>query len=201
MGQREETGTAMKKSNGVLLLGDPRLRQKSEVIKDANDDSVQGAQVRLSQLLADFREEHGFGRAIAAPQIGAPIRMITCNLGDGVFHLINPEITWRSKEKITLWDDCMSFPALLVRVGRHRSISMKFQDENGDLIMWEKLPVDQSELFQHEIDHLDGILSVDRALDGESLVLKDIFDEHQEYLESQVTYLPRMAEKLPQPIE
>ena len=190
----------MKKQNGVLLLGDPRLREVSKTVEDVYSEKVQSAQLRMAKLLSEFREEHGFGRAIAAPQIGCPLRMITCDLGDGVFHLINPEITWRSEEKVTLWDDCMSFPSLLVRVSRNRSISMKFTDENGDPIVWEKLPVDQAELFQHEIDHLDGILAVDRALDGESLVLKDAFDEHQEHLEAQVTYLPRMAAQLPGPI-
>ncbi len=58
----------------------------------------------------------------------------------------------------------MSFPGLLVRLQRHRSISISFQDEQGETHALANLPQDQSELLQHEIDHLHGVLAVDRAL-------------------------------------
>jgi peptide deformylase len=73
-----------------------------------------------------------------------------------------------------MWDDCMSFPSLLVRVRRHKCISVHFCDEHGNPHEWLQLNQATSELLQHEIDHLDGILAVDRALDDESLVLREV---------------------------
>ncbi len=110
---------------------------------------------------------NGFGRSVAAPQVGINRRILALNLGDpaGPFTMINPEITWHSDEhkKFTLWDDCLSLPWLMVRVARYESISVKWIDEAGKPQHWEKLNRALSELLQHEIDHLDGVLSTDRA--------------------------------------
>jgi peptide deformylase len=159
----------------VLLLGDPRLRAVARPVDDFDDPAFIDDRERLHATLAAFRQQHGFGRAIAAPQIGVPYRFIAADLGEGPFTLINPLIVWRSEETFTLWDDCMSFPSLLVRVRRHSSISLRYRDELGNLREWTRLERAASELFQHEIDHLDGILAVDRAIDRESLVLRDLF--------------------------
>ena len=137
----------------VLLLGDPGLR------KDC-----------LHATLDSFRAQHGFGRAISAPQIGVALRFIAVNLGDQPFTMINPDITWRSAETFTMWDDCMSFPFLLVRVRRHRAISVRYLDDNGNTKIMDKLDQATSELLQHEIDHLNGILAVDHALDADAIV-------------------------------
>lgn len=80
------------------------------------------------------------------------------NLGERPFCIANPEIVWRSEERFTLWDDCMSFPFLLVRLSRHVSISVRYTDEEGVERSWEKLDRPESELLQHEIDHLDGVV-------------------------------------------
>ena len=63
-----------------------------------------------------------------------------------------------------MWDDCMSFPFMLVKVMRYNSISVKFSDAKGKEHFWENLPLDVAELVQHEVDHLDGILAVDRMV-------------------------------------
>jgi peptide deformylase len=173
----------------ILQLGDPRLRQVSAPVVDFADPTLREDQRRLHATLAAFRRAHGFGRAISAPQIGVPQRFIALNLGTGPQLLVNPEITWTSHETFTMWDDCMSFPSLLVRVQRYQSISVRYLDEHGKPHEWPRLDQATSELLQHEIDHLDGILAVDRALDRDSLVLREVFEAQRPYFARQVDYV------------
>ena len=74
---------------------------------------------------------------------------------------MNPKIVWNSTETFTMWDDCMSFPTLLVRLQRFKSISVHFSDEHGKPQEWSRLNQATSELLQHEIDHLHGKLFLD----------------------------------------
>jgi peptide deformylase len=84
---------------------------------------------------------------------------------------INPVFSEQSAELIELWDDCMSFPDLLVRLRRHRSLRITYRDLNwGENT--QRLEGDLAELLQHEVDHLDGILAVMRAIDGASYALQ-----------------------------
>jgi peptide deformylase len=82
----------------------------------------------------------------------------------------NPILKNCSEERIRVWDDCMSFPDLLVRVFRHRTCDIVYQDMNWDEQVVH-LDENLSELLQHECDHLDGILAVSRAIDARSLAL------------------------------
>ncbi len=145
----------------ILVLGDPRLRVRCAAVEAV--DAAELAQ--LAAALAGARARLGFGRAIAAPQIGLPRRIVMVDLGAGPFPVINPEITWRSDERFELWDDCFSVPDRLVRVRRHRSISLAFRDHALRPRVWSALPAELAELLQHEIDHLDGVLMVDRAIE------------------------------------
>jgi peptide deformylase len=144
----------------ILVLGDPRLRQACEEVVQVDERDLE----QLAAALGDARTRLGFGRAIAAPQVGIARRIILVDLGAGPFAVINPEITWRSDETFELWDDCFSVPDRLVRVRRHRSISLVFHDRGFRRREWRALPEDLAELLQHEIDHLDGKLMVDRAV-------------------------------------
>ena len=164
----------------VLLVGDPRLRRVATPAS-LDEPGLKDDVTRLHATLARFRAVHGFGRAIAAAQIGVARRFLALNLGEGPFTMFNPEIVWTSGEKFTLWDDCMSFPFLLVRVARNASISVGFEDEFGRRQCWERLDRATSELLQHEIDHLDGILAIDRALDRDSIVSREIFESMPEH--------------------
>ena len=164
-----------KHAAAVLLVGDPRLRRVAAPVS-RTDPSLADDVARLHATLARFRAEHGFGRAISATQIGVARRFIALNLGEGPFTMFNPVITWRSGETFTLWDDCMSFPFLLVRVARDASISVEFEDEAGRRQCWERLDHATSELLQHEIDHLDGVLALDRAVDRDAIVSREVFE-------------------------
>jgi peptide deformylase len=87
-----------------------------------------------------------------------------------------------------MWDDCMSFPDLLVRVERARSLSLEYVDEQGRRKEWRELDQASAELLQHELDHLDGVLAVDRAMGPESLVLRREYERNREYFDAQVDY-------------
>ena len=173
----------------VLRLGDPRLRRKARPVRGPADRDYLRGLAPLHQALREFRAEHGFGRAISAPQIGVALRFVAVDLDRQPFTMINPEITWRSRERFTLWDACMSFPGLLVRVRRHRSISVRFDDDSGDRRVWKELDPATSELLQHEIDHLDGVLAVDRAVDRDSLVLREVYDADRPHFDGMVDRL------------
>ncbi|HEY0142848.1 MAG TPA: peptide deformylase [Thermoanaerobaculia bacterium] len=168
----------------VLLLGDPRLRVRSAEVESCDHSEL----AALAETLAAFRAQHGFGRAISAPQIGIARRFIAVNLGSGTFFVVNPVITWRSGETFTMWDDCMSFPDLLVRVARHESISLEYVDETGAPKEWREMGRREAELLQHEIDHLDGVLAVDRAVDRESLVMARVYAAQRERFDAMVDY-------------
>ncbi len=158
----------------ILLLGNPQLWQPSEAVADVRSTETHEIIRDLAATLADFRAGHGFGRAIAAPQIGAQRRILFVNMNDGSFGpspLINPQIVAASSELMELWDDCFSFPDLMVRVRRHVEIDVAYLDEHGQS-RTVTARGDLSELLQHEIDHLDGILAVDRAIDARSLALR-----------------------------
>jgi peptide deformylase len=172
----------------ILLLGDPRLRVVCEPVTDFGAPGYRGEARRLAAALERFRAEHGFGRAISAPQIGIPKRMIALNLGEGPFLIVNPILTTLDEESFTLWDDCMSFPWLMVRLQRHLRVKLGFCDEEGRPQEWDSVDRAVSELLQHEIDHLDGILAVDRAIDRRSIIARDVYLERRQFFDSQVDY-------------
>ena len=125
----------------------------------------------MHATLDAFRARAGYGRALAAPQVGVMKRAIAMNLtaappagiGAGPFTLVNPEFLWMSDEWIEVWDDCLSIPEIVVRVQRRASVSLKFRDLEWREHVWERVPADVSELLQHEVDHLDGVLMAARA--------------------------------------
>jgi peptide deformylase len=166
----------------ILLLGDSRLRWPSKSVPDARASGVRALLARMHATLDGLRARHGFGRALAAPQISRRLKIVAFDLGRGPRALINPRITAKSPETFTLWDDCFSFPDLLVRVRRARSISLEFEDEHGRAQRWNDLAPAESELFQHELDHLDGVLALDRAVDAEAVVTRADFARERERL-------------------
>ncbi|MBI5281506.1 MAG: peptide deformylase [Candidatus Solibacter usitatus] len=154
----------------ILQLGDPVLRMVSLPVGDpASAAAILGD---LEETLAEFRRAHGFGRGISAIQIGEPYRIIYLKVDGTRFELINPEFTWRSEERFELWDDCFSFPDLMVRLSRHRAVRVRHQDLGGG---WHELEAHDalSELVQHEMDHLDGILAVDHATGRDTLSTRE----------------------------
>ena len=156
----------MKQLQDLLLLGNPLLYQVSEPVLQSEFPLVSGWVADLHNVMEEIRAKYNFGRAIAAPQLGIMKRLIYMNIDKPVV-FINPEFTSLSDEMFDVWDDCMCFPNLLVKVKRHKELTIKYLDENGQQREW-KMKDDLSELLQHEYDHLDGILCTMRALDDKS---------------------------------
>jgi peptide deformylase len=142
----------------ILLLGNPQLHEASLEVQQGEIPTLAGIIQDLHDTMMDFRVRHGLGRAIAAPQIGVMKRIVYMNTGEPVVFL-NPRLTPAGNETMEVWDDCMSFPELLVRVERHRACRVEYLDH-------------LSELLQHECDHLDGILATERAMDSRSFALR-----------------------------
>ena len=154
----------------ILLLGNPKLYEVSEAVKEDDVKDLPSVVADLHDTLLDFRRKYGAGRAIAACQIGFAKRLIYMFVHEPVV-FINPSLEDLSSEMIEVWDDCMCFPDLLVKVLRHKHCTIRFKDmEWNDRAM--TLTDNLSELLQHEYDHLDGILAVSRAMDGRSFALR-----------------------------
>ena len=154
----------------ILLLGDPKLYEVSEEIKQEELEGLRPVFTDMFDCIRGIRRDYGFGRAIAAPQIGIQKRLI-CMLTDKPYVIINPTLEFIGDEMMELLDDCMSFPKLLVRVRRYRHCILRYRDENWEL-QEKHMDDDMSELIQHEYDHLDGILATMRAVDNKSFVMK-----------------------------
>src|SRR5437879_12890370 len=110
----------------VLQLGDPGLRQVGEKVADPTTAEIRTLVRDLADTLAHWRKTTGYGRAIAAPQIGVAHRIVFMQLpGAEPWPLINPEIVDRSAEKIVVWDACLSFLSIFMPVERHREIAIR----------------------------------------------------------------------------
>lgn len=151
----------------ILLLGDPRLYEICKPVTSEEVAELQAVVDKMAACILAFREKYGAGRAIAAPQIGIMKRLVVMNI-ERPIAFYNPELFDCSEEMMELWDDCMSFPNLLVQLKRHCHCKMRFRDEQWQEQIWE-LKGDLSELMQHEVDHLDGILATMRAEGNQAL--------------------------------
>ena len=133
----------------------------------------------LADTLAHWRLTTGYGRGIAAPQLGVSQRVIFLKLpGVEPWPVINPEIIEWSEEKIVVWDACLSFLSIFMQVERRREVTVRYQNLQGESL--EFVAGDDrnlSELLQHEIDHLDGILAVDRIVDIKTLCTREEFEK------------------------
>jgi len=156
----------MKNLDDLLVLGDPRLYEQCQPVLKSELPLVKTWIKDLDNVMQEIRTKYNFGRAIAAPQLGIMKRLIYMNIDEPVV-FINPEITHKSKEMFEIWDDCMSFPNLLVKVKRYKKVTIRYLDQNWETQNWE-MENDLSELLQHEYDHLEGILCTMRAIDDKS---------------------------------
>ena len=159
--------------NKLLRLGNPQLYEISIPFEKSELPFIKTVVEELNEVIIAFRGKYGAGRAIAAPQIGVKKRLIYM-LIDTPLVFINPVLSDLSDNMFEIWDDCMCFPELLVKVKRHKSCKISFYNLN-----WERhtmsLTGDLSELFQHEYDHLDGILATQKAIDNRAFMLREVY--------------------------
>ena len=159
----------------ILILGNPVLRQKARKVDSFGGKDLHRLADNLRDTLQEFRSKHGFGRGIAAPQIGVSERLIFLHV-DHPMPLVNPRIVRRSRKLMSLWDDCFSLPDILAKVRRNLAIEVQYRDLEGKRHHF-RAEGALSELLQHEIDHLDGILTIDRAIDSRHIVFKDEWEK------------------------
>jgi len=163
----------------ILQLGDPLLRQKAVAVEDPTAQEIHDLVRDMADTLAHWRSTTGYGRGIAAPQLGELQRVIFLKLpGVEPWPLINPEVIECSDEKIIVWDACLSFLSIFMQVERRRQITVRYQNLYGETL--EFVAGDDrslSELLQHEIDHLDGILAIDRVVDLKTICTREEFEK------------------------
>ncbi|MDP1833489.1 MAG: peptide deformylase [Candidatus Moranbacteria bacterium] len=142
----------------IVKYPDPILLKKTEPVKDAKKTSIQ-------KLLADMLEtmEKNNGVGLAAPQVGKSIRLCVIRIDDKIYNLINPRITFKSYLKEVCEEGCLSFPGKFIPVKRHKKVRVKALDENGEEVAI-KADGLLSRALQHEIDHLDGKLYIEKEV-------------------------------------
>jgi peptide deformylase len=147
----------------ILQLGNPALRALSAPVAEPDGSGVRALATDLRDTLLEHRRLTGYGRGIAAPQLGSLERVVQIELS-GPRTLVNPVITARSEDTMELWDFCFSYFSIFFPVRRHVLVEVKYQDPQGREQRLEAAG-DLAELLQHEIDHLDGVLAIDLVTD------------------------------------
>lgn len=139
----------------VVLAGDPVLRRIAHPVKEVNEN--------IKKLLDNMAETlyHAKGVGLAAPQVGISKRVIVVDIGEGLFKLVNPEIVASSGIQDGA-EGCLSLPDVVGNVKRSERVTVKALDENGDEVTIEASGY-LARAFQHEIDHLNGIIFTDKA--------------------------------------
>jgi len=155
----------------ILLLGNPQLRVKSTEIKQFNNEYETNLE-DLKDTLLYLQKTRKIGRAIAAPQIGWMKDVLFFNLPELSFVMVNPKILSKSRETIEVWDSCFCFKvAFFIKIERFKEIKVKYLDKKG-ITKIETFSDDLSELIQHEIDHLNGILATDHLKNSKLIVMR-----------------------------
>jgi len=170
----------------IVSIPDKILRQKTRPVTRFDAD----LQRLIDDMIATLREANGVG--LAAPQIGRPIQLaviLTLPEEDDegneiedtreLYVIINPEIFWRSKETTKGIEGCLSIPGYLGEVERHESVRVRGLDRHGRklrlrLFDW------TARIFQHEIDHLNGELYIDKLTGPENIWTEEEFEKMRE---------------------
>ena len=142
----------------VRKLGDPVLRTRAREV-DRFDDELRAEVRRMAQLMHD-----AMGIGLAAPQVGVSHRVLIYRVEPEtpITALVNPEIEWSSEETEVVEEGCLSLPAVHVEVERPVHVRVKARDEHGEHIRVEASGL-EARVIQHEVDHLDGVLILDRT--------------------------------------
>ena len=148
----------------IVTLPDPVLRRKARKVTDFGA----GLQQLIDDMVDTMRAEPGVG--LAAPQVGVQDRVVVVEFGDDedektpprLYAVVNPEFTRLSKDLVEGTEGCLSIPGYWGDVERHEAVVIKGQNRRGQPITI-KAQGWLARIFQHEMDHLEGVLFVDRA--------------------------------------
>lgn len=158
----------------VIQLGNPVLRQQAQPVESVQSDRIQ---TLIDQLIATAIQTHGVG--IAAPQVAAGDRLFIVASRPNLRYphapymeptaMINPEMVAHSPEQEKGWEGCLSVPGIRGLVPRYRSITVEYTDRYGDR-HHQELSGFVARIFQHEYDHLNGLLFLDRVESSHDLM-------------------------------
>src|SRR5256885_3883834 len=142
----------------IRRLGDPVLKSRATPV-DRFDEALRAQIARMGGLMND-----ALGVGLAAPQIGLSQRLLVYRVGQDapLIALVNPEIEWRSGDEEVAEEGCLSIPGIAVDVDRPVYVRVRAQDESGEERVVEASGL-EARVIQHEIDHLDGVLILDRT--------------------------------------
>jgi peptide deformylase len=142
----------------IRRLGDPVLKSRATPV-DRFDEALRAQVARMGGLMND-----ALGVGLAAPQIGLSQRLLVYRVGQEapLIALVNPEIEWKSDDEETFEEGCLSIPGIAVDVDRSVHVRVRAQDETGAKRVVEASGL-EARVIQHEIDHLDGVLILDRT--------------------------------------
>ena len=143
----------------IRLFGDPVLKARSREI-----EKIDGGVARLVDTMYQTMYE-ALGLGLAAPQVGVQQRLFTYDVGDGPTAIVNPEIVETSGE-LAYEEGCLSVPGLRFEIVRPKVVTLRGLDLDGDEVVIEGDDM-LGRVFLHEIDHLDGVLLLDRLDPGE----------------------------------
>ena len=142
----------------VRRYGDPILKSRATPV-DRFDDTLRNQIARMAGIMSD-----AFGVGLAAPQLGVSQRVLVYRVGQDapVIPLVNPEVEWAGAEEESAEEGCLSIPGIQVDVDRPIHVRVRARDETGDERLVEASGL-EARVIQHEIDHLDGVLILDRT--------------------------------------
>lgn len=141
----------------IRVYPDEVLSQKAKEIQDPKAKEIQSLVFDMLETM----EDNGNALGLAAPQVGFSVRLCIIKLEGKTHILINPKITSRSWKKEISEEGCLSFPGKFIPVKRHARVSVKALDKNGQAVTLKAEGI-LSRALQHEIDHLDGILFIEK---------------------------------------
>lgn len=142
----------------IRRFGDPVLKSRATPV-DRFDDALRAQVARMAGLMED-----ALGVGLAAPQLGISQRLLVYRLGNEapLVALVNPEVEWSSDDQEVLEEGCLSIPGIHVDVERPLFVRVRARDELGEVRLVEASGL-EARVIQHEMDHLDGVLMLDRA--------------------------------------
>jgi peptide deformylase len=143
----------------IRKWGDPVLKSRATPV-DRFDDTLRQQVQRMAGIMRD-----AIGVGLAAPQLGISQRLLVYRVGSDapLITLVNPELEWRSDDEVeTLEEGCLSIPSVAVDVERPVHVRVRARDEHGEERLVEASGL-EARVIQHEMDHLDGVLMLDRA--------------------------------------
>lgn len=146
----------MIQTNFAIITGQSKLRKKSQAIADINSETQKLIEAMFITLKQDKK-----GVGLAAPQIGEFVRLFVVGLNRKEYVFINPEITKFSGKKVVMEEGCLSFPGLFKNIERPAKITVEAIDRYGKKFKLKTGGV-LARVIQHEKDHLEGILIIDK---------------------------------------